>query len=179
MSSSATVLLRQQLLIDRHVQGCLLWRTALYSTACGLYFFIILIFTEWMSHPDSTFVESLFSCLDESIYWAPGLMLVVPVVAYDLLKLTNRFAGPFFRLRREMKRLVDNDSERPLSFRDGDYWVEIVDDFNTVREELMELRKLHANQGSDLREAEIRQSKLFTDDADEESESPESYAVGS
>jgi hypothetical protein len=98
MASKASVLLRQQLLIDQHVQGTLLWRTALYSSACGIYFIVILIFAEWMSNPGESFVESVVACLDESIYWAPGLMLLVPVIAYDLLRLTNRFAGPFFSI---------------------------------------------------------------------------------
>jgi len=178
MTSRASVLLRQQLLIDRNVQGTLLWRTALYSSACGLYFIIILVFTEWMSSPDGTFVDSIFACIDESIYWAPGLMLLVPVIAYDLLKLTNRFAGPFFRLRREMQRLVKNESEMPLGFRDGDYWVEIADDFNSIREELMNLREFYAKHNEDPAERAIRQEQLFdSDDEDDDKESAESLLV--
>lgn len=167
MSSQASVSLRQQLMIDRHVQGSVLGRTALYSSACGIYFTIILIFTEWMSNPESTFPEAIFACLNEAIYWAPGLMLLVPVVAYDLLRFTNRFAGPFFRLRREMQRLANDESEMPLGFRDGDYWVEIADDFNAVRKELIELRQFHAEHNQDPQEAAITQNKLFsTDDED-------------
>lgn len=178
MTSKASVLLRQQLLIDRKVQGSLLWRTALYSSACGLYFIIILVFTEWMSNSSGSFVESIFACIDESIYWAPGLMLLVPVIAYDLLKLTNRFAGPFFRLSREMQRLRKNESEMPLGFRDGDYWVEIADDFNAVREELMNLRQFYAEHNQDPEEQAIRQNKLFSTDDEDDDVSSEAFLVG-
>jgi hypothetical protein len=177
-----SVLLRQQLLIDEQVQGSLLRRTALYSGACAVYFIVILVFTESMSNPDEHFSAGLFRCLDESIYWAPGLMLLAPVIAYDMLRLTNRFAGPFFRLRREMTRLIDGESIDPLSFRDGDYWIEVADIFNEIRDELMELREENARL---VRENANRgkvviapQPKLFTDDTDDE-EPADEFLAGS
>ena len=177
MPAKSSVPLRQKLLIDWSVQGCLLGRTALYSAACCLYFSVILIFNEWASEPGSTFVDAIFSCLDESIYWAPGLVLLIPMVVYDLLKLTNRFAGPFFRLQREMGRLVNHESESPLGFRDGDYWVDVTDDFNAIREELMQLREFRAQHGQEPRESEIRQSQLFTVDDETASEDPQSVPL--
>lgn len=166
-----SALLRQQLLIDEHVQGSLLRRTAFYSGACAIYFIVILVFTEAMADPDEPFTEGLFRCLDEAIYWAPGLMLLAPVIAYDMLKLTNRFAGPLFRLRREMTRLIDHESTEPLSFRDGDYWIEVADLFNEIRDELMTLRDEHEKlrqEKSHRGKAPIApQQKLFTEDADE------------
>ncbi len=167
------VLLRQQLLIDHGVQGSLLRRTALYSCGCAIYFIVILVFTESMSDPDANFTDAFFRCLDESIYWLPGLMLLTPVVAYDLLKVTNRFAGPVFRLRREMQRLVDGESEYPLSFRDGDYWIEMADVFNEIRDELHKLREEKAIIAR-IREEEINaasQEQLFVDDEDDQESS--------
>jgi hypothetical protein len=61
-------LLRQQLLVDQNVQGSLLQRTALYSAASVIYFFIILIFREWISSPSVSFWEAVFSSLGESTY---------------------------------------------------------------------------------------------------------------
>lgn len=159
MRVQAPGLLRQQLLVDQNVQGSLLQRTALYSAASVLYFFVILIFREWVSSPSGTFTEAVLSCLSESTYWAPGFMLLIPIVAYDLLKLTNRFAGPFFRLRREMRRLARDESEMSLRFREGDFWVEIADDFNSVREELIRLRKFHADHSQTPKQAAFRPDK--------------------
>ncbi len=175
-----SVLLRQQLLIDEHVQGSLLRRTALYSGACAVYFIVILVFTESMSNPDEPLSAGIWRCLDEAIYWAPGLMLLSPVIAYDMLKVTNRFAGPFFRLRREMTRLIAGESIEPLSFRDGDYWVEVADIFNELRDELMELREENARlvrqNGSNGKAVIAPQPKLFTDDEDDQTSADEFLA---
>ena len=141
MANPPPVFLRQQLLIDGHVQGSLLKRTALYSLACAIYFVVILVFTESMSRQDGNLGDAMLRCLDEAIYWAPGLFLLAPLIAYDMLKLTNRFAGPIFGLRREMQRLIAGESERPLNFRDGDHWSDLAVGFNQIREELMTLRE--------------------------------------
>ncbi len=109
-------------------------------------------------------------------------MLLAPVIAYDMLRLTNRFAGPFFRLRREMKKLIDRESIDPLSFRDGDYWIEVADIFNEIRDELMELREENerlTRENANLGKAGIEpQPKLFTDDTDNQ-ESTDEFLAGS
>lgn len=140
-AQQAPCFVRQQLLIDSNVQGSILRRTALYSVSCVVYFVVILAFTESMSSPDRTFGESVRHCVEEAIYWMPGLVSLTPLVAYDMLKLSNRFAGPIFRLRREMQRLAVGESARRLSFRDGDYWIEMADEFNVLRDELITLRE--------------------------------------
>ncbi|WP_149752823.1 hypothetical protein [Rubripirellula obstinata] len=158
--------MRQQLLIDEKVQGALLKRAGFYSVACALYFIVILIFAECMSRQDISVGEAIFGCFAESIYWLPGLLLMAPMIAYDMLRQTNRFAGPVFRLRREMQRLVANESDRPLNFRDDDYWTEMADEFNQIRSELIELRKAQA---LSLASKATKESKLF-DDAEEQGE---------
>ena len=179
-STKLSVPLRQQLLIDKSVQGTLLRRTALYSCACAVYFIVILIFTESMSDPDQPFSEAVFRCFDEAIFWAPGLMLLTPVVAYDLLRVTNRFAGPVFRLRREMQRLVDHESIDPLNFRDGDYWLEMADIFNQIRDELLELREAQAIVARESSGSQhiVSQPQLFTKESDDQ-ESSEDFLVSS
>ncbi len=159
MRDQAPGLMRQQLLVDQNVQGSLLQRTALYCAASVTYFFVILIFREWISSPAGSFYDAVFSSLGESTYWVPGFILLIPIVAYDLLKLTNRFAGPFFRLRREMQRLARDESEMSLRFREGDFWVEIADDFNSVREELIRLRKFHAEHSQTPKHPAFRQDQ--------------------
>jgi hypothetical protein len=133
--------LRQELLIDANVQGSLLCRMALYSAGCGVYFIVILLFTESMGNPNEAISDTLLRCLEEALYWIPGLMLLLPVVAYDLLRVSNRFTGPMFRLKREMHRLVLGESVHRLSFRADDYWIEMADLFNSLRDELLELRQ--------------------------------------
>lgn len=154
--------LRQQLLIDSNVQGSILRRAAFYSAACAVYFIVILIFTESMVLPGRTFGAAVVHCVKEAIYWAPGLVLLLPLIAYDLLKLTNRFAGPIFRLRREMQRLAVGESKRRLSFRADDYWAEMAEEFNVLRDELMQLREYKIASEKQASEAKKSVSVLFS-----------------
>lgn len=135
-----SALFRQQLLIDKRVQGALLRRTALYCGCSAVYFITILIFTESVSYPNQTLIQSVLHCLNEMVYWAPGLLLMSPLVLWDLLTVTNRFAGPVFRLQREMQRLIDGEPTTPLTFREGDYWTEMAVAFNQIRDEMLEHR---------------------------------------
>ncbi len=159
------VLLRDKLFIDGDVQGTLLRRAALYSVACALYFGVILVFTESMSDPDQSIGESIKRCLDEAIYWFPGLATLAPLVAYDILRVTNRFTGPIFRLRREMRRLSDGEKSQVIVFRDDDYWNDMAELFNQIREELTELReaKKQAAAASTAGDVPV-QPRLFTND---------------
>ena len=59
-------------------------------------------------------------------------VLVMPFVLFDFVRLSNRFAGPMFRLRRCMQDLADGKRVEPIHFRDGDFWQEIADAFNGI-----------------------------------------------
>ena len=162
--SSPPVFVRQQLLIDEKVQGALLKRAGFYGVVCALYFIIILIFAEVMSHQDVGLGEAIIGFLEEAIYWLPGLLVMVPLIAYDMMKHSNRFTGPVFHLRREMQHLIAGESERPLEVRDEDYWSELAGEFNEIRNELLELRK--AKLEPTVPDAEIK-NQLFDDSSEE------------
>ncbi len=61
------------------------------------------------------------------------LLLLTPIFLRDTLKMSNRFAGPMFRLRTALKKMSAGESQGPIKFRQGDFWLEAADDFNTVR----------------------------------------------
>ncbi len=161
-------LLRHTLLVDCDVQGMILRRTALYATACGLYFAVILIFSESLSNPQQSIGAAILQCMDEMIYWLPGLAILAPVIAYDILRITNRFTGPVFRLRREMTRLAEGQDVPPMVFREGDSWCDMSEIFNQIRDEMIELRG--AKQESANAESSVSpQPRLFDkDEADVE-----------
>lgn len=178
-NNKAAALLRQQLLIDGLVQGVLLKRMCLYGTACLLYFSGVILLTESMANPKEAISSVIFRCLDDTIYWGPGLVLLVPAFAYDLLRVSNRFAGPIFRLRREMRRLADGESKYTLSFREDDYWNELADVFNELREELHTLRENaggRSNRYDDDDQYNIAErAQLFSDDPDEDQEESDEF----
>ncbi len=143
MNSTANVSpTRRRILIDSGVQGTLVRRTALYAAATAIYLLVIFILSDTLSHPKEPVSESLLRCLDEAIFWAPGLMLLAPLLAYDLIHISNRFVGPMFRLRRELRKLSNGETVPPMFSRQGDFWADASDSFNCLREELIELREL-------------------------------------
>lgn len=146
MNSTANVSpTRRRILIDAGVQGTLVRRTAFYAAATALYLLVIFILSDALSHPQEPVSESLLRCLDEAVFWAPGLMLLAPLFAYDLIHISNRFVGPMFRLRRELRKLANGETVGPMFSRQGDFWSDASDSFNRLREELVELRALTAD----------------------------------
>lgn len=132
--------LRSLLLIDPDIQWPILQRTALYTGSCAVYFMVVLFCAESGKINHESPGKSLWHCLDVIACWAPGLTMLAPIIAYDLLIFTNRFAGPMFRLRREMQRLIADESQTPIKLRDNDHWTDMADLFNEIRSELIELR---------------------------------------
>lgn len=131
---------RRRILIDSGVQGALVRRTGLYAAATGMYLLVIFILSDALSHPREPISESLLRCLDEAVFWAPGLILLAPLFAYDLIHISNRFVGPMFRLRRELRKLSNGETVSPMYSRQGDFWADASESFNRLREELVELR---------------------------------------
>ncbi|QEG41617.1 hypothetical protein [Roseimaritima ulvae] len=71
-----------------------------------------------------------------------GVMLVLlPVFVYDTIKLSNRFAGPMYRLRTSITALGRGKTTRPIAFRDGDFWQDAAEEFNQLRERVQFLEQ--------------------------------------
>lgn len=166
--------LRHKLFIDSDVQGTLLRRAFLYAAACAIYFMVILFFLQKPVDSDESLLEAFYRFFDELIYWLPGFAILTPVIAYDIARVTNRFSGPIYRLRREMIRLAEGRPIGPLSFRGEDHWCEMADVFNRLRNELIELRTLKAEFERAKKEQEQQQQLPRLVDEDEESALEES-----
>ena len=137
---------RRRILIDSGVQGTLVRRTGLYAGATCIYLLVIFVLSDTLSHSQEPFWESLLRCLDEAVFWVPGLLLLAPLFAYDLIHISNRFVGPMFRLRRELRKLSNGEDVPQMFSRQGDFWGDAADSFNRVREELMVLRQVETEQ---------------------------------
>lgn len=129
---------RQRLFVDKGVQGALVRRVATYWIVCSWGIFCVLAgfpigVTLAIGVPGDLTVGSLLyqSWLD---FW-PSLIasfIVLPVIVWDLLRLSHRFVGPMIRLRNAMRDLADGKQVHPISFRDGDFWSEFAEEFNRV-----------------------------------------------
>ena len=137
---------RSQLYVDARFQGTLLLRVAGYWLLAALAV-VLMLFGG----------RSLFSAAnlsaapasDARATYAPALLALLtllPIVLMDVLKLTNRVVGPILRLRTALRALACGEKVDPVRFRDGDFWQEFADEFNTVAAQLNHLREVSPRQ---------------------------------
>jgi hypothetical protein len=137
---------RRQLFVDRTVQGGIVLRCLLYWATCLATTFVMLFFWSLLTGP----ARLSWMTVDQLWFqYGPAFVasiLLLPLVVWDLLKVSNRFAGPVLRLRRELKKLARGEHVNPLFFRRQDHWRDMADDFNRVLSRLKELEAKEARQ---------------------------------
>ncbi|GAA4469358.1 hypothetical protein GCM10023156_61270 [Novipirellula rosea] len=68
------------------------------------------------------------------------MFVLLPVFLRDTLVMSNRFAGPMYRLRTALAALAGGESIKAIKFRTGDFWLSAADDFNLVLVQLNSLK---------------------------------------
>lgn len=139
---------RKTLLIDARVQVPLLWRVTLYwllgVTAMG-----VMVGVQVMLSSDSASADVLVS--RTLLAFGPALvasMFVLPMMLFDCVRFSNRWAGPMYRLRGKFKQLADTGACERIEFRKDDFWYELGEQFNRVAERLQEReREVHDESG--------------------------------
>jgi hypothetical protein len=129
--------LRKHLLVDPKIQGTLVIRVLLYWALGLIGMMMMLLFWRTLVGPAGRF----HSHFDEMwFYYEPALVasaLLLPLVVMDVLRFTNRMIGPLVRVRRAMRALARGEYVEPVEFRGSDYWKEIADEFNAVRQRVL------------------------------------------
>lgn len=131
--------MRKKLYVDE-LQMTIIVRTILqwyfYMSAILL---VVCLGAVWMN-PEELAIKYVFKSF---VYFSPGVIasvILLPLVIYDMLKATNRIAGPVYRLRNEMNKLSSGSRVTALKFRDGDNFQGLAGDFNVIAEQLMDAR---------------------------------------
>ncbi|MCA9132853.1 MAG: hypothetical protein KDA45_06850 [Planctomycetales bacterium] len=139
-SSALTMALRQQFWIDSNVQGVLVGRIVLYWVAALTYFGLGSLCFQFYQYPEWDLKQHAGQLFAQIWPWLPSLVLFLPLVVFDIVRLSNLFVGPIFRLRTHLGELSDNPHCRPLSFREADYWQDLVPPVQSLQQEILELR---------------------------------------
>ena len=124
--------LRKQLFVDPKVQGALVLRTVSYWGLCILTAVLMLLCWRILTGPARMFYTHFN---DMWFHFGPALIastLLLPLVIVDIIRMSNRFAGPMLRIRRSMRALARGEHVEPIRFRDGDYWQGLADEFNAL-----------------------------------------------
>jgi hypothetical protein len=105
-------------------------RVVVYWFFCLLSIALMLVCWKAMTGPSRRFIDLAAEIFDE---YGPALsasLIVLPVVMMDVLRMSNRFAGPVFRLRGALREIAEGRPVQPLNFRDDDFWGELGVEFN-------------------------------------------------
>jgi len=127
---------RKKQFVESAVQGALLRRIVLH----WLLFFTIAFFALplWSMIQTADFSRPFASLMWQSWFeTAPVFLLLIallPLFAWDTITLSNRFAGPIYRLHKTIRSLGAGEGFRPIKLRKGDFWTDLADDFNDMVE---------------------------------------------
>lgn len=123
---------RTQFFVDSEVQGAIVRRVIVYWTCCLLFLVVPLCIATVVQNPELFFFEQFGRLWSQ--YWLilVSLVAMLPFFIYDTVRLSNRFAGPLLRFRRELRRLADGEQVAPLQFREDDFWRPLADEFNRL-----------------------------------------------
>jgi nitrogen fixation/metabolism regulation signal transduction histidine kinase len=127
---------RKKHFIDASVQGALARRIILHWLVFLAVGSLVAFVLQVLSNPFRPLANHA-----QDMWWTHGPFLLVmafllPVFIVDTIKLSHRFAGPIFALRKAIREIAHGESPRRLKFRRRDFWHELADDYNSMLEKL-------------------------------------------
>ncbi len=106
----------------------------------------------------ASFSDAFWAALKSQAAVAGVMFVLLPVFIRDTMKLSNRFAGPMFRLRTVLSEMASGKEGYAIKFRTGDFWHQAADDFNVVVADYKRLQERNAELEKEL--SELRQAEL-------------------
>jgi hypothetical protein len=134
---------RAKVFVDRSVQGALVRRLLLQWFMFFTIAVIVMPFWELILSGDLT-TPSMVAMKESWKHTAPMfvfLLALLPAFAWDTVKLSNRFAGPIYRIRQVIRSAAAGEKVQPIKLRHGDFWQDVADDVNTLFEQLPSQRQ--------------------------------------
>ena len=118
--------------IDSNVQGSLARRIILHWLVFLAVAFLVSFILQVLTNPFRPLTAHL-----HDLWWTHGPFLLVmvfllPVFVVDTIKLSHRFAGPIFSLRRAIRDVAAGNPPRKLKFRRRDFWQDLAEDYNAM-----------------------------------------------
>jgi hypothetical protein len=123
---------RRIFLIDPKVQGLLTIRVVGYWLFSLFTISFLLICWNVLGGPARPFGMVIQEVYQRFAPTAAVSLIVLPLVVMDVLRVSNRFAGPAYRLKHALRDLADGKDVRAMTFRETDFWQETAADFNRV-----------------------------------------------
>jgi hypothetical protein len=133
--------IRKHLFVDYKVQGALINRVVIYWLVCLVTLTLMILCWRIITGPARMFYTHFD---DMWFFYGPALigsLLLLPLVVFDIVRLSNRFVGPLLRLRRSLRALARGEEVPLLEFREGDFWQDFAQEFNAIADRMHKLNK--------------------------------------
>ena len=147
---------RDRLLVEPKVQLALVGRVTLYWLMCFVMMTMVLLTWKIVTGPTRGSFFEYFRYHDLWTEFGPAVvaaLLLLPVILVDVLRVSNRIAGPVYRLRRCIEEAANGDYVTRVQFRDDDYWQDMAENFNAL---LTRVKQLQSHHDADQIEATFR-----------------------
>jgi hypothetical protein len=133
---------RERYLSDPAVQWTLIRHVMLHWSMTLLSLIAIGILAQmFFGGKNQSFVETVGVSFSQQTPLLLVMFMLIPVYLRDVLKVSNRFAGPMKRLRATLRDLADGKVGQRMKFRPGDFWQETAEDFNRFYAKYNELKR--------------------------------------
>ena len=140
---------RSRIYVDPEVQLALGRRMAMHWLLFVVVCFGIVGFLQaCVEHPSISLSEMFINSLKRNVLSLVAGFAMIPIFIHDMIRTTNRFAGPVTRLRGMLREIGTDGVAREMKIRKGDYWSELADEFNLA------ITKLQERQANELLSSE-------------------------
>ena len=123
---------RRQKFVDSTVQGALARRVLLHWLVFFAVASIAALLLQILSDPLQPTDDHLQNVWHDHGPFLVVMVFLLPVFVMDTIKISHRFAGPIFSLRRQMREIAEGKTPEKLQFREDDFWREMADDYNKM-----------------------------------------------
>lgn len=132
---------RCRLFVDKEVQTGILKRIVIYWLFSVLFITLPVAFVYTIFDSSRLWITHYVDVWKQHWPLFATMTLMVPFAFYDFLKYSNRFVGPIYRLRTELKRIDTTGELRSIKFRDKDFWSDLATGFSRLTLRISELEK--------------------------------------
>lgn len=151
---------RTKLFIDPRVQGAILTRIITYWVCCILFITLPMMIMMGVVETETTMYEHFQKLWQNAGPMLIAALLLLPLAVYDVLKLTNKFAGPIHRFRRELARMAKGEDVNTLEFRGKDFWEDLAESYNLI------LDRLNTNDDQGLETETEKEERVESNDSE-------------
>lgn len=151
---------RGKLFIDGAVQGTLARRILFHWLSLAFCLFLMTAVIHVLQSPFDPPGEQLKSYVAQNSRVFVVLALLTPAFVWDTIKVSHRFAGPVYRMRAALDAMGRGEDIPKVKFRDDDFWQDVADKLNVVRERLQAAEAGQVAEHEDSEDSELAEAQV-------------------